>query len=688
MKTISSSKYFKDLVLLFFLTLIVYWPLSLNFLSLKNDALVQYLAYRYHLSEAIRHGYLPFWSPYLYTGFPIHADMQGEVWNPFVLFLSLISKYDMTILQWEVLIYLFLSATGMYRLIKYFGLSRATAICCAVAFMSCGYMTDSISVIPWIPSAAFIPFILLYFLRSLRSLLLSDAIKFSLALSLMFLCGYPSFFIYLNYIIGTGFLFWLIYQTKSNNKNAVLKTLLHLGIAYILFLLICSPAIISYYEFLPYYSRGAGLTYEKAGENPLVPFSITSYLLPNAASKADFLSTDLSMRNTYIGLFIFLFFLISLKKLDRLKTIILIFTVFSFLFSLGSLTLIQNFSYHFLPLMNTFRHPGTIRVFTSIGVILLASFSLDAFFRGERDKKLRWLCYSGLILLFSSGIYFIATEPHQTNHTNFNFSPAAFKQFFHDFTFQKFALIICILQVIFILIFFVLQKRKTFSQKAIITLLVSNSIVFAWIGLPFTVVSQYKTSEVNNFIHSFPDGYPLPDVNASVESEIYSDSIQISPHGYSNFYRKKITVQDHIITPTLNADYYQFLENRLLRSQLKDHPFAYVTNDSISIKPAVINLLKFTPNRFFFEVNSAVAGKLDLFQQYNTNWHVTINSKPVEIQKSNIAFMSVNIPAGTSLVQWKYKPYKVYIAMMLAVLSVLMVAFYFALRKKQDRIYE
>ena len=126
----------RDYLLLFILTLIVYWPLSLNLLSLKNDALVQYLAYRYHLSEAIQNGYLPFWSPYLYTGFPIHADMQGEVWNPFVLILSLISRYNMTVLQWEVLIYLFLSAIGTYRLLSYLDFSRKTSVCAAVCCCS------------------------------------------------------------------------------------------------------------------------------------------------------------------------------------------------------------------------------------------------------------------------------------------------------------------------------------------------------------------------------------------------------------------------------------------------------------------------------------------------------------------------------------------------------------------------
>jgi hypothetical protein len=683
MKTLAANKYFKDLVLLFFLTLIVYWPLSSNYLSLKNDALVQYLAYRYHLSEAIRHGYLPFWSPYLYTGFPIHADMQGEVWNPLVLFLSLISKYDMTILQWEVLIYLFLSAVGMYRLIKYLGLSRATAICCGVAFMSCGYMTDSISVIPWIASAAFIPFVLMYFLRSLKSLHLADALKFSISVSLMFLSGYPSFFIYLNYIIGIGFLLWSIYQIKNGDKKNVLEASIHLAIAYLFFLLICSPAIISYYEFLPYYPRGSGLNYHASGENPLVPYSLITYFLPNIGSKANFLPTDLSMRNAYIGIFFLIFFLSSLKKLDRFKIIILIFTVFSILFSLGDLAPVQKICNRVLPMMNMFRHPGTIRVFTSIGMILLAAYPLDSFFKEKRKKETQWIYYLALILLLFGVTYFIVTEPTKKNASYyFSLEPSAIKQFLYAVSLQKFALFICALQFIFIAGFLLLQRRKIFLQKAIIILFVLNSIVFAWIGLPFTVVSQYRTTEVDNYIHSFPNGYPKPALNTSIESEVYSDSTAISPHGYHNFYNKKITIQDHIISPTLNTDYNSFLGNKTLRLQLKDHPFVYVTSDSVSIQPTTISILRFTPNYFKFRVESTAAGRFQLFQQFNPNWYVNVNNKSSKIQKSNVAFMSVNIPAGTSIIEWKYSPKKAYAGIILSTLSLLAIVFYFIFKRK------
>jgi len=515
---------------------------------------------------------------------------------------------------------------------------------------------------------------------------LSDAIKFSVCLSLLFLCGYPSFFIYFNYILVISFLAWLIYQVRSNHRNFAVKTLGRLGIAYLLFFLMCSPAIVSYYEFLPYYTRGSGVSYQSASINPLVPFSVITYLLPNVASKASFLPTDLSMRNASIGLFMFLFFISSLKKINSFKVLILSFTLFSLLYSFGDWLPVQRFCYRFFPLMNTFRHPGTIRVFTSIGLILLAVHSIDAFFRKEGVKEIRRLCYIALLLLFLSGIYF-AINSGGSADVHFGFDPAAVKQFLYHLSFQKFALFICILQILFIIGFLFLQRTHKFSKKIFLLLFLSNSIVFAWIGLPFTVVSQYKTSEVNNYIHSFPDGYPLPDINAPVETAAFSDSTKVSLHGYPNFYNKKITIQDYIITPTLNEDYYRFIDNHALRLQLKDYPFVYITNDSGIKQAGTIRLVRFTPNAFSFRINSPVSGNLNLFQQYNHNWQVKVNGQPVSVHRSNMAFMRVNVPAGVSSIEWEYRPQKVYLSMILSALSIVTLVFYFLIKRKQ-RAYE
>lgn len=118
-----------------------------------------------------------------------------------------------------------------------------------------------------------------------------------------------NFFIYTSYIILVILIFAAI--THFNNKPSPvnLKTFSLLSLAVLVFLCICSPAIISYWEFLPYYSRGSGITVSKAAENPFTPFSSISFVLPNTVSKDhEWLDTDTSMRNSYVGLFVFLLF--------------------------------------------------------------------------------------------------------------------------------------------------------------------------------------------------------------------------------------------------------------------------------------------------------------------------------------------------------------------------------------------
>jgi hypothetical protein len=677
----------RDYLVLLVVTLIAWWPLSLNFLSLKNDALVQYIAYRYHLSEAMQNGQLPFWSPYLYTGFPIHADMQGEVWNPIVLLLSGITRYNMSVFQWEVLIYLYLGAVGSYRLGSYLGWLSPTKLALAIAFVCCGYMTDSVSVVPWIPSAAFVPFIILYFLRLLERPSAIAGIKLSVAVSLQFLCGYPSFFIFLSYLLLFGFIAWAVKRWREGDKKIIRRAVSFLALAYGLFVLLCSPALVSYYDFLPYYSRGSGLDWQKAQSNPFPPLHSFSYILANAFSKNDSGFTDISMRNAYTGLFVFLFFVGGLFRLRGFRLLVAALTAFSFLFSLGASTPVQEFSYRFLPFMDTFRHPGTIRVFTTIGILLLAAFQMDVFFRGEKQKwavKAVYAIGAGLIVLIG---WLLFSGSISTGWT-LSGSPAGMKQLLDRLTFHDMLLFISLAQLAFVGLF-LFYYRKKFSTRVFVVLFALNSLVFGWIGLPFTAVSKERTAAVNGYIASFPDGYPLPDVRASVEAEVVSDTIVISPYGYHNFYNKKITIQDEIITPTLNSDYEDFLNRFDLRSSFTGVPFIFVAdtlrNDSLLYPAAgqyAIRVKSFKPNRFVFEVTSNGTGPLFIFQQYNHNWEAKVNGEETPVTKSNIAFMSVSVPQGRSTVEFSYRPVNVYRGMMVSGLVILVLLYYFVLRKR------
>jgi uncharacterized membrane protein YfhO len=112
----------------------------------------------------------------------------------------------------------------------------------------------------------------------------------------------------------------------------------------------------------------------------------------------------------------------------------------------------------------------------------------------------------------------------------------------------------------------------------------------------------------------------------------------------------------------------------------------YVTNNRGERQNEGIRLPKFTPNQFQFHIHSPEEGRLQLFQQYNHNWHVKVNGQAVTIEKSNIAFMSVKIPAGNSLIEWEYKPKKVYAGIVLSALTLLSILLYFLIKRKAKQL--
>jgi hypothetical protein len=660
------------------------------------------------LSEAIRNGYFPFWSPYLYTGFPIHADIQGMTWNPIVLLISVFTKYNMSVLQFEVTIYLIISAIGMCLLLKTFQFSRLVCIIGSISYAACGFITDSASVIPWIASAAFVPFVFCSLHLFLKQSSLKRAIQLSISLCLVFLCGYPSFFIYTTYIVIILALghFLLNFRTRTARENTGIMALL-LGAA-LLFLLICSPAIISYWQFLPYYSRGEGISFSKAASNPFPIFATISYVIPNAVSKPhNWLASDISMRNSYVGLFVFLFFVVSFRnKLEREQKLILGITLFSFVFSLGSATPLYKLCYSILPLFNTFRHPGNFRLFASMGIILLSAVEIERFMSAplsiRKNLRIFYLASGALVvaLLYS----FVRNDVF--DNIALSLKEAVPKKILDTISFSTLFFIEGIIQLLFMTLFILLLLRNRLSQKTFVLILALNSILFAWVAQPFTFISQVKTSTIDKYVDSFPKGYPVFDANNPVNTAIFSDSISISPYGYENFYNKKVTIQDHFITPTVNQAYFEFCSNRKLRTLMAGYPFAYfadtlvrslpqdsnrltkrivLVDQGISSKPKPgarkLSLVELKPNSIRLAAENADSSVLTIFQQYNPNWVCRINGNETKIYRADIAFMAIEVPGGRNDIEFIYEPKAVITAAYISVVTILVLLIYWTVRR-------
>ena len=192
--------HYKNYLLLLVICLLAYWPLSFGLFSVKNDAIHYFLPYRFNINEAIRNGEFPFWSPYVYLGNPLYGDMQSGAWNPIVWLFSFIGRYDITLFHYENLLYIFLAGVGMYKLTNRLVVHSHTALLIAVSYMLSGFMLSG-QLINWLAAAAFLPFVIHYYLQTLRITSFSNAAKTGIALFFLLTAGYPSFFIITGYIL-------------------------------------------------------------------------------------------------------------------------------------------------------------------------------------------------------------------------------------------------------------------------------------------------------------------------------------------------------------------------------------------------------------------------------------------------------------------------------------------------------
>jgi hypothetical protein len=429
------------------------------------------------------------------------------------------------------------------------------------------------------------------------------------------------------------------------------------------------PVIISFADFLPYYSRGKGASLEQSLTDPFNLFCSISYLFPSAVAKHhEWFHTDVAMRNAYTGIFTLGFFIYSLfLPYTGLKKIIAGFTLFSFIFSLGDSTPLREWCYKILPLMNSFRHPAIIRLFTSIGIILMACQSIDLIFKENTssDKKNIRKIFMLLLLVISSFIFYYVF------HKNFSWKFFTWdgnaKTYIDNLNLPSIVFIQGVIQLFFISLFLYFLGKK----KVLVFLLTSNSIFFAVTSLPFSFISQSKTKAIDNYISSFPIGFPLPDLTTSV-IPVNDSSFGVDFPDYDKFYNKKITIQNDIVTPTVNTAYYSFLSNKKLLDSLHNMPFAFISADGNAVDSAShLTIKNFSPLQFVFLATSKNAGYLNLLQQFHRNWEVKINKTTVMPESAFIAFMKVRIPAGNSEISFEFKPGLITIVLMYISLGLL-----------------
>jgi Bacterial membrane protein YfhO len=684
--------HYKNYLLLLVICLLAYWPLSFGLFSVKNDAIHYFLPYRFNISEAIRNGEWPFWSPYVYLGNPLYGDMQSGAWNPVVWFFSLIGRYDLTLFHYENLLYIFLGGVGMYKLTNRLFAHSHTALLIAASYMLSGFMLSG-QLINWLAAAAFLPFVLHYYLQTLQIASYSNAIKTAIALFFLLTAGYPSFFITTGYILLFLLVLALINRSKNKESNTLSwkRFLIQQFIIAIVFAGLALPAIVSFVDLLPYYNRGSGTTYTDTIRNPFEWQQLLSLIFPSSIKANDIVSaTDVTCRNVYPGIFALLALFAFPPKLNRRNILLIILAVFALLFSMGDATPVRKLCYNILPLMDTFRHPSQMRLFFLFAILLLAAPGvktlLNTGFSAPGSKKIKtiaWVTASALLLI--TILAFInSTLLKQLSGYSFSGIRTSVKNVIENNSLADTVALNGLIQLFFIAAFLFWAGKYARYKKLFSLLWIANLFIMAQLILPITFVSKTSPCEINAFIHASPKGFPT----AGLEKTIGENSVDALDHfdkiALSYFYNKKIGISRINNSPSFLEEQDQFLKSGLLYYYVLSKPVTYIADTVVQLKDTnILNLAttcnfafadaipaiksncsdddtafikKLSANRFEIETQTSSASLLVLTQSWHHNWKVWIDNKQAMIYKTNISFMGTPLPAGKHTVVFKFCP--------------------------------
>lgn len=683
-------------LLLLAATLAGYWMLVSNLFMLKNDALVYFLPARNHLAESIRSGCMPWWSPYLHMGYPIHGDMQAGIWNPVVWIFALFGRYNMSSLLWETLFYFFMAGIGFYKLSGITNSGTKTRLIVAVSYMFSGFMLDTAQITAWSASAAFLPFFLLYVHRITfqSGNAAMNGLKGAIAFHMMLVAGYPSFLIMAGYLSAAIVITGL--AGKWRNQRPRIDDIAKTGSGLITlltgFFLLSLPALLSYLDYLPEYLRSEGTSLAEAQQNPFDLFGIISAIFPFSVSRPhQWLGTNQTARSLYFGLFSLLFIFLPIRKRwTGTDWFLAAGSLTMFLFSLGEVTPVREFFYRWIPGFNLFRHPGTARIFVIIGLLLLAARPMDLFFQHTAQYRKLLIRSALMLIMIVAGLTAMLISVNKTGIAESPLQPLPGFQsaatWYASLGFPDALLIDGILQVMFLLAFIAAMAKRSIPDKFLAAVFMMNMIVPAQLSIPNGILSKESPAVINQVIGNAPHGYPLPSGSTPMSDLIQQETVRYRGMGATAPYLKEICWIEQNVNPSISRDMKRVDEQKMIRDKIFENPVIYFAdtlyryedslaasrdnrklmfqenavtgrNYAVSSSGDSCRFTQFEPGKMIIRYYSTQRATLCIMQQFDANWTFEVDGKSVRAGQANMAFTYLDVPAGAHSIVARYKPF-------------------------------
>lgn len=150
-----------------------------------------------YLARAIRDGALLLWDPYTYCGFPFYANPQAAVFYPPQILASAVGAVRglhrmQNILEWQVVLHVFLAGALCYVFLVRLGVSRGSATLGATVFQLGGFFASQTQHLGAISCAAWSPLAWTAILALAKGFSWRWSASLAGAMALAYLAGFPA----------------------------------------------------------------------------------------------------------------------------------------------------------------------------------------------------------------------------------------------------------------------------------------------------------------------------------------------------------------------------------------------------------------------------------------------------------------------------------------------------------------
>ena len=685
------KSYFPYVVLLI-VVLISFFQVAFNLQPLKFDTIDCFFPWRFYIGECLQNGQLPYWNPYQDLGYPIHADPSSGAWYPVVWLIGSTFGYSIYSISFEFLLHIYLAGVGMFLLARTLKFETKFALMAGIAFMLSGFFVGNAQHLSYIISGCWLPFIIQQYLLLIEEKKAIHALQAGLFMFLTITGGYPAVTIILTYLLLTFYLIHVISLIRSKSYKSILQFTIQNGLFLATTILCSAVMLVSVAQVSPYLSRLGNFNLEQALFSPFSPQSFISFLAPLTTTvKSTYWDADLSMRNGYFGLIILMFFLLGIfiQKPKPLR-IIFWFGIFSLTASVGNYLPVRSLLFNHVPLMNVFRFPSVFRLFFILAAILTGIYSLHQYL--TKTERKNWHYYLLIAVSFATFLILLfAARSHgylglQTYYKNNLFNEAISSTFWQNLAVNS------LFQLSFLVLLGLTFWRIKNTAKFIATvifLLIMDLVVSVQLVAPYTVFYEHVTAkEAQTNVARYPHGFPkqkaitidsaahLPGIGQPFWQNQQVFQKQISAEGFNSFSftSYELLESDYpLLFKSVKASNLLTLSD--LESLRNGSIFVDFGSDHLPRKYKVVSgdtaiLKDYDAASFNIEAKVKNPCLLTLNQKEYTGWEATINGKGTPIFKSNLNFMTVELPAGKSKVVFNYRNPLLKVAFYVSLLSI------------------